>query len=607
MLGSFLYSIHPMPMLKTLSQMGPGAALCLIVLGVWIGFNAIRSVRTSSWLFAVSLLALSAVSFFLGGKLFNYWLVAAIAGTFLLFWTPLTPLFSILEKDLTPFFGYLACYWLLNDVAGYVAIYSLKSGVIGVSGTTWHLSLLLGFAVIAVLGLNKAPERERMLIQLSLTYAAVNLALAGLAGYGVFKQLPTLYTSPLLLVTAVTASVVVFHLVTRGFSNRPDLLERYRPHQGMFATQLFLVLFTLATLYPVLGVVKMAATPQKGFSMGLNPIPSTMQNYFNTTLAGDHNAARCYRRAMVQNFTELLGVGQACYDEVCRVYRIHKDTKILKQQESICKSFFAVWKIKDKDKREDAVSDWRDKHLDKLTEGTVAHKRMEKLLQNVEYKQGKREKDGSLFWKQLLNSVIVALVTTFLGLLLACTAAYAFSRFRFPGRQTGLMSFLVSQMFPGTLMMIPLYILMSKLGLLDNLLGLSLVYSTTAIPFCVWMLKGYFDTIPREIEEAALIDGASRTLIFWKIMLPLARPAIAVTALFSFMTAWNEFILAATFMNEETSYTLPVMLYKFVGPHDTDWGHFAAAAILVSLPIIFLFFALQKNLVSGLTAGGVKG
>ncbi|TNE49091.1 MAG: ABC transporter permease subunit [Deltaproteobacteria bacterium] len=232
---------------------------------------------------------------------------------------------------------------------------------------------------------------------------------------------------------------------------------------------------------------------------------------------------------------------------------------------------------------------------------------MNKLLQDVEYKQEKREKDGALFWKQLLNSVIVAIITTFLGLLLACTAAYAFSRFRFPGRQTGLMSFLVSQMFPGTLMMIPLYILMSKLGLLDNLLGLSLVYSTTAIPFCVWMLKGYFDTIPREIEEAALIDGASRTLIFWKIMLPLARPAIAVTALFSFMTAWNEFILAATFMNQETSYTLPVMLYKFVGQHDTDWGHFAAGAILVSLPIIFLFFALQKNLVSGLTAGGVKG
>jgi arabinogalactan oligomer/maltooligosaccharide transport system permease protein len=169
------------------------------------------------------------------------------------------------------------------------------------------------------------------------------------------------------------------------------------------------------------------------------------------------------------------------------------------------------------------------------------------------------------------------------------------------------MSFLVSQMFPGTLMMIPLYILMSRLGLLNSLLGLTLVYSTTSIPFCVWMLKGYFDTIPKEIEEAALMDGASRTVIFLRIILPLARPAIAVTALFSFMTAWNEFILAATFMNDEKQYTLPVMLQSFVGSYNTEWGHFAAGAILVSVPIVLLFFALQKNLVGGLTAGSVKG
>ena len=110
-------------------------------------------------------------------------------------------------------------------------------------------------------------------------------------------------------------------------------------------------------------------------------------------------------------------------------------------------------------------------------------------------------------------------------------------------------------MFPGVLMMIPLYFIMDKLGLLDCWLGLVLVYSTTAIPFCVWMLKGYFDTIPRDLEESALIDGASRAMIFWRIILPLAKPAVAVTALFSFMTAWNEFILAATFMNKEDSCT----------------------------------------------------
>jgi arabinogalactan oligomer/maltooligosaccharide transport system permease protein len=212
------------------------------------------------------------------------------------------------------------------------------------------------------------------------------------------------------------------------------------------------------------------------------------------------------------------------------------------------------------------------------------------------------------FGRWVLNSMVVAIFSTVFGVFLACTAAYAFSRFNFPGRRVGMMGFLVSQMFPGTLMLIPLYIIMvSVLGLGSTRLGLVIVYATTSIPFSVWMLKGYFDTIPRELEEAAIVEGASAGMIFWRIVLPLAKPAVAITALFSFMTAWNEFILAATFMDKEDMYTAPVGLRFFVGGFSQQWGYFAAGSIIVSIPVVVLFLYLQKYLVSGLTAGSVKG
>lgn len=212
-----------------------------------------------------------------------------------------------------------------------------------------------------------------------------------------------------------------------------------------------------------------------------------------------------------------------------------------------------------------------------------------------------------LFGAQMLNSIIIAGLTTVLGIVLACTAAYGFARFEFPGRRVGLLAFLATQMFPGILTMIPLYVLMQKLGLLDSVMGLTLVYATTSIPFCSWMLKGYFDTLPRELEESALIDGASRFTIFIRIILPLSAPAIAVTALFSFMTAWNEFVLAYTFLSSEAAFTMPVQIRNYVGDKEVQWSLFAASSLIVSFPVMALFYALEKHLVGGLTAGGVKG
>src|SRR5262249_15771334 len=146
-----------------------------------------------------------------------------------------------------------------------------------------------------------------------------------------------------------------------------------------------------------------------------------------------------------------------------------------------------------------------------------------------------------------------------------------------------------------------------RLGLLNRLAGLVLVYATTAIPFCVFMLKGYFDSLPRELEEAVLLDGGTRFDAFFRVALPLSRPALAVTALFCLFTALHEFILASPFMSDARSWTLPVALQRYVGDYSTEWGHFAAGAILVSLPVMALFYALERHLVGGLTQGGVKG
>ncbi len=214
---------------------------------------------------------------------------------------------------------------------------------------------------------------------------------------------------------------------------------------------------------------------------------------------------------------------------------------------------------------------------------------------------------GESFWIWMRNSVAVSVGTTLLGLGLAIPAGYAFSRYRFRGRDTAMFSFLLVQMFPGVIILVPYFLVMKSLGLLNTWAGLILAYSVTALPLCVWMLKGFFDTVPKELEEAALLDGCDRAQVFRKVVLPLSMPAIAVTALFSFLAAWNEFLLALTFNTSNEMYTLPVGLASMISATGQAWGDFAAASILVSLPVAALFIIFQRFLIQGLSAGGVKG
>jgi len=215
--------------------------------------------------------------------------------------------------------------------------------------------------------------------------------------------------------------------------------------------------------------------------------------------------------------------------------------------------------------------------------------------------------NGDQFWIWMTNSLIVSIGTTIAGLALAVPAAYAFSRYKFAGRDQAMFSFLLVQMFPGIIILVPYFMVMKTLGLLNSHLGLILAYSVTALPLCVWMLKGFFDTVPRELEESAMLDGCSRFEIFTRIILPLSLPAIAVTALFSFLAAWNEFLLALTFNTSNDMYTLPVGLASMISATGQSWGDFAAASLLVSLPVVILFILFQKFLIEGLSAGGVKG
>ncbi|MFJ8964437.1 sugar ABC transporter permease [Lentzea sp. NPDC102401] len=216
------------------------------------------------------------------------------------------------------------------------------------------------------------------------------------------------------------------------------------------------------------------------------------------------------------------------------------------------------------------------------------------------------EKGAFLTW--FGNSVLIALLTTVIAVFLSATTGYAASRFRFPGKRSLMMSFLVVQMFPFAVLIVPLYNILIALGLQGSSIGLVLVYCTTAVPFCTYMLKGYFDTIPTDIDEAGRVDGLSPFGVFWRLIMPLAKPGLAVTSFYAFLTAWGEVAFASAFLSAaDESKTLAVGLQVFVQQNRTEWGHLAAASILVAIPAVIVFYLVQRFLVTGLSSGAVKG
>jgi len=226
-------------------------------------------------------------------------------------------------------------------------------------------------------------------------------------------------------------------------------------------------------------------------------------------------------------------------------------------------------------------------------------------LENWQYMFTEHENVHLLLW--LRNSLLVAVTTTIFSVALCTTAAYAFSRWRFAGRNGILTVLLAINAFPGVFGLVALFVIFKSVGLLDTLWALIIAYTSGQLIFSTWNMKGFFDTIPVDLEEAARVDGATPTQAFFRVMLPLARPVLVVTALLGFLAGWTEYVVAQLLLFKEGNYTSMVGLINMATDYRQPWGWFAVGALVMILPIMVLFLLLQKQLQGGLLAGGVKG
>lgn len=211
-----------------------------------------------------------------------------------------------------------------------------------------------------------------------------------------------------------------------------------------------------------------------------------------------------------------------------------------------------------------------------------------------------------LFIYYLLNSILIASTTTLLVVFVTIFCAYSFSRLKFPGRRSLLSIIILTQLFPLAAIIVPIYIIMSRVGLINTYFSLIIAYLSFTVPISVWLLRGFIQGIPPELEEAAMVDGCGRLQAFIKIILPLSRPGIAATAAYIFFVSWQEFMFALTFITDDYKRTLTVGILDFVGQYTTDWGSLMAASVCICLPVFVLFLILQKQLITGLTKGALK-